>query len=935
MTQSEEGRSYKYTTTVPCVYDILNLGDAGRWYSDGRIVLNRPSISNNVDRIKFRSFSSDIRSDIENLSSPSITAKLCGNFTFYNSPTSTFNPPSSCTSDVVEGTEVGIIPRISDLTVQIYNQSGFQQYQAANGIYQNGVNNEMTFSEFNIPLVTSFQDSIDDMLNYAKYNFNKLLGLFDNTAINKNIYDTSTFVYGNVNLTPYVSELGGNAWVNAPVWFLRTDSAGSMTYGATWKTGTEDPSLVAGGVSYPNNKLIGPVFNDISATYANPFCIFRRFASLRNSDNIDVTYGVVNMQGEAGTGVTISKPYCENVSNSLSHPFDTHPIRSSTLTFYKSNFNILGSTNQNSTNWNLSLVEMSMSDVSNVLQYRDALDFYYFNATNTTPKYYIIINDSAIPYYSLASNNDDNETISSMADDSYVFLASYFFRSSTKNHLLLLFTNYAYIKILHFILDSLGGGILPAVHSIKNIELPTDPTSQYKQQKQFAFYANDWTLENYLEYMQELQHVTVPNAPLFILPKFTDGTNGAILFDLDETEEIYPQTIWSTDSTVQENIFYMNNTLYTIWRQNGTTKISGCGPCCAINDPADAILNVDDARAFNLYFYHSWYKTLKSTQEYWLDITTYVNDYNLAFPIVNALDTHTYANESIAIGNETPELANNDITWLIDATGAQVYIKDQTFENIYSFAQSALTVNFNLYPNQGNLENPVFVQLYPSNPTIGEPSTISDTTYSWINNKHITQIAANPYFYAADSTLSFNNNAFKIQDDGSITFPCIPLVSVDGAYNGLLTFFVKFETSPAILTFDPNIKQSERFANRYNYCKQFLNKTPSLYNDTYPFNSYIYYNNPTLYEKINVYLQLQNTDRTLTLIISGFQTIDSILFKSNEQSFIDYKEMITSPYINVIECRLLDSNGETLTPELAKNIYSNITISADWSYFSS
>lgn len=920
------------TSTVSCVYDLLQSDNASIWSDNGDIAIKRPTVNVDLNCVKFRSFSANIRSSLQNLSSPQINAKLCGNFTWYKNQSSTVNPPSAASSDVVEGTEVAITPYISNLNVTIYNQGGHQQYEAANGLYQNDVNNEIVFSEFGIPLVTSFQDSVNDMLKYAKYSITKILGLFDNKPINQDIYDTSTFVYGNVNINPYVtvSELGGNAWVNTPVWFIRTDGAGSMTYGATWKTGTEDPALVAGGVSYPNNKLIGPVFNDISASYANPFCIFRRFSSLRNSDNSTVTYGVVNSDGGPGTGVTISKPYCDFLGTFLSQPFSTDRIGGVTIVFNHTKFNIMGSTIQNSTNWNLSLVNMSVPIDPNVSEYRDKLDFNTFYTSNSMPKYAIIVNNNTDGLYSeLLTNNADNETLSAMVDDNYVFLASYFSKSSTKNHLLILFTNYAYIQILHFILDdALAGGVLPAVHEIKQVELPPDPNSMH-QRKKFAYYANDWTLETYLEYMQELQHVTVPNAPLFILPKFTDGTNGALLFDLDDAEDVYPQFIWSTDPTIQENIFYMNNTLYTIWRQNGTTKISGCGPCCAINDPTEAVLNVDDAAAFNTHFYYWWYQRLTVKPEYWRDITTYVNDYNLAFPIVNALDTHTYANESIALDNETPELANDDITWLIDATGAQVYIKDQTFENIYSFAQSALSVNFTYNaPGSSSLS----YTMTPAIPTVGEPSSISDTTYSFINAHHIRETTANPYYYAADSTLSFINNAFTVDSDGNITFPCIPVTTSDGTSSGLLTFFVKFETDPAVFTFDPNIKQSSRFANMYNFCKQFINKTPSLYNDKYPFDAYVFYNNETLYENIAAYLTLKNRDLTLKLKCPNYPSIDNIVFHLNETSMVDFKSCVVPRGTDKMILQIIDADNQVLTPELAKKIYSNINVCVDWEY---
>lgn len=955
MTEKESiDRGFKHVSTIPCVYDLLNLESTGTWYDDGRIVLNKPSIITKLDRIKFRSFSANIRSDIENLTSPSITGKLCGNFTFYNKPSNTFNPPSSATSDVVDGTEVGILPTISDMSVQIYNQSGYQQYQAANGIYQNGVNNEVTFAEFNVPLVTSFDDSINDMLNYAKYNFVKLLGLFDDSDKNENLYNTSTFVYGEVNTKPYIPELGGSKWINTPYSFAPNvmDSL-STAYNITYEEGVQDPQLQVGRFVYNGNSLANSE-HIADSNVGIPFCYFRHFKALRNDTNKEVSISVLDNENHS-VPTTVNEPWT-NVETYMKHPLVLRRLGS--INTQNDEFTLLCSTLQNKDNYSI-LNFFSYNRQTPYERKEDIKDMLWFNVIYTpeystySTRFHVrfcenLLNSQTISFSTMYAKNEDNETLQGMLDGGYFMISAYFFSENSmlttndkKMHLVIVFSNNEDIKVLHFKLyDSeaeqpypidLGDSILPAVNDILTVPLP--------QGKRFAFIDDTWDNSNYLQHLRELQSAAVPNAPIFILPKFTDGSNSALIFKLEESRALWCDIFGNIHANKYDNLFYNNSTIYCIRRYevDNVTKtfISACGPCCSLNDKTTFYVNMTytDLIMIRNYVYIQWGQNFNNYEStLFRDISKYVTTHNLQFPIVNAFGMYTYPWDSINENNYDLQLANDSITWLVDSTGAQVYIKDQTFENIYSFAQSAFMVSFNLKETLDGTATPV--QLYPANPTIEEPTGISATAYSWVNSKHITQTLANPYFYAAESSFSFLDNAFKVDNDGNITFPCIPVVSSDGKHNGLFTFFVKFETQPAIITFDPNVKQSERFANRYNYCKQFLNKTPSLYNDKYPFNDYIYYNNRELFDKIGVFLNLQNTDLTLKLVVSGYPSINSILFYLNEESLVDFKEMSTSPFVNTIECTLVDSNGETLTPSLAANIYRNITISADWTFFS-
>ena len=173
-------------TTISCVYDLLQSSEKScTWNANGDISIMRPNVNTNLNSIKFRSFSANIRANINNLTSPIINAKLYGAFTWYKNQKGTIT--ESETTDQVTGTEIPITPYISNLSCSIYNQTGLQQYEAANGLYHNDINNEIIFKEFGVPLNTTFQDAVYDMFHYAKYEFMKLMGVYDKPN-NENVF---------------------------------------------------------------------------------------------------------------------------------------------------------------------------------------------------------------------------------------------------------------------------------------------------------------------------------------------------------------------------------------------------------------------------------------------------------------------------------------------------------------------------------------------------------------------------------------------------------------------------------------------------------------------------------------------------------------------------------------------------------------------------
>lgn len=940
------------STSVSCVYDLLQNDGMSEWTSDGVIRLNRPNMNVNLTGVKFRSFSASLRSNIQNLTSPQINAKLCANFTLYGHQSGAVQPVNNPTTDVVEGTEISIRPDINAMSLIIYNQSGFHFYEGANGIYHNNINNEIVLASYDIPLITSFQDSVNDMLNYSKYTLMQILGLFDDSAQNENLYNASTFVYGEVNTKPYIPELGSYKWINSAHNISSNFNYEALKlYGLTYDEGTHDPVLVFGGYQY-NQGIMNPKV-EVSAygdMYA-PYGFIRTFVPVRQ----ELTYFVLGLAPSALSGENDKPKVSEPWINLTTVPQVVDPLdKSQTLQINvgplgtSQNLCLTGSIYQNGESYIMSLYsydEGSSGDIANI---KERLNFNYIYKDfegNIGARFYSIIKHNGtlkfLAFDNLPTNNltgDFDSEIASMQDDGY-YLLTYHVIDYTESlegndwrvYLLLFFTNGIYLNILRFEIDAATAGgtgyefdtvmTFPKATELHEIRLP----------KKFAYIVDDWNESNYLEFLNDLNNVNVPNAPMLILPKYTDGSNDALIIKyVDRGDGVKFSFILLEESAQGGNIWYSNNTIYTSRYVSSGSKdgvhskaeISMCRTINVILDESGGHMNVGvsgNACLYNYVFVHWWFKRYEL---YGRDITSYVEKYNLKFPLVNAISSFEFDRTILSDSGKQPTNETDSLVWIIDANGAQVYIKSQTFENIYSFAQSAITVKI----KQGEVEH----IMNPAVPSISNPEGVYPTAYSWVNDKHITDTAANPYFYAAASPYSFIDNTFKVGDDGNITFPCIPCVTSDGAMSGLLTFFVKFNTTPEVITFDPNLKQSERFANRYNFCKQFLNKTPSLYNDSYPFDSYILYNNKTIYDNITAYLELKNRDLTLKLKSNNYPSLNNVIFHLNETSMVDFKEMVTASTISTLEFIIIDADNAILTPQLASNIYSNINICVDW-----
>lgn len=961
-------------TTIPCVYDLLDLGSTGTWTDNGKIILQRPGTNSKLDRIKFRSFSATIRSDIQNLSSPTITAKLSGNLSYYNIKDAPADP-ATADADKVTGQEL-VLSTINDLAVRVTNQTGSQLYQPANGIYHNDVNNEVVFNEFNVPLITSFDDSINDMLRYAKYAFMKLMGVFErDVTASTNLDDVSSFMYGNINVNPYHSSYTliykGLTFANVGDTRLATSSESPtgtcetislmsastlLTYAQTTYNDVDmmtfetrrvhtgparglPPLSASTRVSASHNDIAVPwIINAMTVRGVEPIVPYNTPWRLATTDRTPLQFATASP-----FGVSISSEPSTYIE--VNGQDDFYAAACSTIqngSFAMTSMYVTVSMSGTS-------VE-PMTTVADMKRRRLFGHMYDMGNVGGMPPCRLRVTTAVSPgnaglirtydFTNMYANNgrmtsQGNEMIK-MAMEDYVFINAL---ATTRDggavsgkplslstiDIAMVYGKGTTLKVLIFSVTDID-----TTQTYQSIDFPAATQIITIDDVPASMMAidEDWNVDNYLVYANELANAHVTNTPIIILPHAADGSNSFIYIKIEPNGSygVYPSWTYRPQTGYRERVSVTNNTLTACrWNESGC-QLTTYSPMCLMkvdgNDPNAITFAPGNPTFYNDFYVRWWsqYRYDESTKVngtvHNIDVTDLVTRYGgMTYPIVN-VTTNV---------DGTP-------TWMFDVNGAQGYIETGDTSKMFTFAESAFTVTVK-EAREGGYD---VVTLKPRSPTIGEVIAKGDDVYSWLTTNHITDVKADPYFYSKRSTMSTIDRMFTINagiGTRTISFPCIALIDDNNTRAGLFTFYVKFETSPAIVTFDPNVRQGSRFADRYNVFKQFINRTPSMYVDDFPFDSYTFYVNRTLYEKVTVYLTLQNTDLTLKLTVDGFPSLNSILFYLNETSMIDFKEMTMAPFSNVIECTLTDSNGDVLTPALAKNIYSNITISADWTFY--
>lgn len=890
--------------TISVSYELLELGESGSWNNDGTIVLYRPETSNSLDKIKFRDFNLSIRNDIANLTPPNITAKLCANLSVF--PTNANDPTTGTTPDPYTQAEMTFDSH--PFVISITNQSGTQTYQPANNYFDNQINNEVTFSEFDVPLVTSFEDSINNALNYAKYKLSKILGLYNESEQNLDLYNSSLFIYGNfdpVALRPWTDVIEDYTYINAPYNMYYNIS----NYLQSIFTCFAKQNNTLYRIDYRPFRLDA---NELEGV--NTFILRKAYSINAYSSNTN-DYIQIN-----STSSDIASPWGQGTADTFI-AFGPSGNSLESIQTVNTGGGCPLSVVQNGAKFTVSYLAFNnASPMTSVNDLKQRRNLQFIEETqNADICHYGLQNEYTAgqqilsKYYNMLSNN--RMTVTTMFSQGYYLLSGLFFKHYNTNifYFVALFANSTTVKCLIFDLGETmisGINMFPAASQELSVSL----------RMPLACFENDWTVDNYIQYSMQLNQCQVCHTPLFILPLYTDGSNDFLYLDIFNGTTNFRLFLYSgVTGEYKENFYYNNFNLFSVQYNSNTASISGVGPVQGVQDKDEQIAQFTDFYTFGILFaeLQSWYNNRNN----WPRVQVPILEAN-QFPVFNSVSNYEYQTTINTIDTGTAQsrsqTVNSNLRYIISNNGSLISI-NLDFQKIYNFAESTIEIEYGQ------------TTLTPLIPTIG--STASATGYSWGYTTHINNTLENPYYYAADSTVNFFDNIFTVDANGNIKFPCLAVGNVSADTYGLLTFFVKLVTNPAVFTFDPNIKQLNRIGpNIHNAFRQFNQQLPSLYYDTYPFNQYIYYVDQTLYNKINVLLSLRNTDTSLRLLCSMYPTVNNIVFRVNETSMISFKEMKTVPSLQSVVCQLIDATGQALTLELAKNIYASMSISIDWDF---
>lgn len=199
----------KQDKSVSCVYELLNEGQSCKWNNDGTIVLNRPTSSSLLNKIKFRSFSANIRSDITNTNIPDLTFDLCARFIHLNKPDAIYRMLKTSTSE--------------DNRLYIGNSSGEYIYSGANSQYNNDVGNEIIIDSSKINLSNGIEAAYESAAKYSNKQMKSLLGLTTKED-DSSYYAYNTFSTQSKFKYKYLSGVNGiccgfDAENQTPLWF--------------------------------------------------------------------------------------------------------------------------------------------------------------------------------------------------------------------------------------------------------------------------------------------------------------------------------------------------------------------------------------------------------------------------------------------------------------------------------------------------------------------------------------------------------------------------------------------------------------------------------------------------------------------------------------------------------------------------------------------
>lgn len=901
---------------ISVLYDALDLGTSGRWEENGELILQRPPASAKLKKIKFRSFSANIKNNIQNIISPNLNCDLCCNIEILNETTTA---PDSITTDELSSLPKKLLTTINDPQKNelfLLNQTGLK-------VFNNQYSNVLKLASYNIPLNNTIEESIDKGLTRAKVELMKLLGLIIDKESDNDNYEFTTFVDGNkpnepvkitqgkirpsTQLLPanYYSGYGLTGQFDGNDIFLNSAFFGTLITGSSYPYTFE--GKIAASPIYPTGAVVGYpsgtgyMYYMLYNTTKN-YDLPTKIGTLYNNTLIDPDADLLTTFDEYKTfydSTEVTQRKSLLTASMVYNKIAVGDIQFYITLIYKGVVNncVEPRRVKNIISGDYKFVTFyNQSD--NVNKYEDNTEYLrkmlslYIDAKYTTqPEEDILLN---FCYKTFDAQNTPENALNVL-----VFYSETDKKLSAVNFVRNTPTEYGLIETKPEIFNHAE----ISVNTDFDLSLLTD--DQYTAMFTPYLYNN-----NAIVYKFGKNDYYIMDAygdqPVFINLKETINS----IIEIDDSTLLTPYIT----TTPKDN---PNNGRYGGTSSNGAicfvSKLNTNGTydywrlsCNRSTRPTyDYNITLDKEWFFNIFK-----KYIRNSTNP-IDVQKqFKEDYNMIF----YWDPVEYG--------ELSDLYIITTSYGIPDVGTKYYTLSNSLLCVFDWNEQGV--------------------LSPYLPAIEDGSG----KYNWINTEHIQPngIVDGPQYiyYSADETDNFIENIFKWdQTTNKITFPNIPLVgraTSDGSkwLYGNLFFYITFSTSPEVISFDPNIKQGrlKDCSAYYSVYKQLINKTPSLYLQQYNFDDYFYINDKTYYDVLNTFLLLRNTDTTLKLVCSTYPTLNNIVFYLNETSMIDFKETESSPQEPNIKCKIVDAAGALLTPSAASKIYSNITICVDWEFYS-
>lgn len=960
--------------SVSCLYDLLDLQQSGSWSSDGTIVLQRPPASSKLDKIKFRSFSANIKNSLQGLQVPTITGRLTANVQLIGKPNIAIDTAlyNQGIRDTLQETE--------QPTLTITNQYGITNFTPNKS---NFVNSNFVLEEFSAPITTSFADSINTIIEQGQYEFKKLLGIIDPNSndeteianakasafqtMNYNGAPISGYVNNNPNFNQYGYYLGNNKlYVNYALYDdINNIQPSYNNYLSTYlpDTGEVREARLNDILTYPNVNVRAAQLdtsNLMTDPTVEPTVISDNSKTIFDNIIVNAGYQATRNIYDSFNGVVLDCGIYEVFNNYVLLECDiaTNVNRSQyfSLNYIINNISRLKFISNGYMSFNHKFGSIDWSNANNLT----TLLTQFFN---NFVQHFSGINTEQTYIYSF-------KFYPTVRQDTFHKISfNIFCINPTTNTY---YTSYAIFDVFESgytsYFDNVGEAGYGSVWNIDDIKAAEDyyvitisntesffNTLDDQHYSQGTIVGANWFYDAFNSdgyiYALHWKHTLNKNCFYVVVP-YTDSNgyynehNFRILFRhnyhlesdswleyVDNSSSTWP-AIFIRGFNYQGNFIYICNDA-----ANERYKIfAGKNDKTGIN-PDSAGLNED-------IFYNVSNIVLKTEMQDIQANGTLLKSVDISSTIVaNDKRVRNQVFIETTIWNHDTELSYTTnpqekfhFVWAKGGYYARCWQRNPTPPNQYNyvFCNSAVKLTFGA--------NNTYT---PWTPATIAGSTETTGTYKWLLAKmfRIQNYTNRPYIYGIGNENTFCDKIFSIDDEGYITCPVLALYkpsdTPENPYCANIVFSLDIFTDPEVLEFNLFGKQyplSLRDVNStenyyYNTSYQVYENRPSFNIARYSFDDNIFIQNKEYYDTLSSFLLLNNTDMTLKLICDAYPTLNNIVFYLNETSMIDFKESTTSPTEPNIKCRIIDAAGDVLTPEAASTIYSNITICVDWQFY--